>query len=274
VILSGYQYPDSSCDQSHAVDFDLFLPVGCLNGTTFTCSDNPPALVQDWPAIGVYSEDRCDHPLLVAAFSPDCSDWSDLYGTGGTSTLTSCDDDLFEFDLFNNTATCQAGAGEGELWAHYELPTQQCFAITSPSLSTTASAMMTAVGGVSAVISRIAPGLSGVLDSSSGPSSSLFVPLADVTDGPWYAYSTCSGANSLPGVKTSSNDDDSAAYGGLTTGGFYSLVIIGSLLFLCLIIGCLYFTQQTKEKKNKSSTSGGSLKEKLSRREEEEMVPL
>jgi hypothetical protein len=225
-----------------------------VNGTSYTCSNSPLALVEEWPAFGVYSEGSCESPLLVAAYRPGCSDWSNLYGSAtseGTSTLASCDDKLFEFDLYNDTATCQITEGQGS-WAHYELPTNQCHEMTqTPALSAVAASAL-----ANSLIS-----LSGVIDSS--------FTLTEIGGGEWYTYSSCSGASSLPGIKSSNDDSTAASYGGLTSAGFFSLLAMGTLLCIGVTaFGCYRLTQEKKRK-----TDSHSLREKLSK-QEEEMVPL
>jgi hypothetical protein len=186
------------------------LPAGCINGTSLICEENPVALSEHWPAMGVYVEDTtCSIPTVVIAAKSDCSSFE--YGDYSYSSSLSCGSDLMTLNVYNTSLTC-----DGNTQVSESVALDSCTELTD-------------------FLSDLPENLPSRLDQ--------LAALVDITGASYYA--DCGGATNLPGVTGSdpepsnddpnqegtrgSSDNNQQKFGGLGNVGL-SVMLIGILV--------------------------------------------
>jgi hypothetical protein len=185
------------------------ISTDCVNGTSIICEENPAAITENWPALGVYIEDTsCSAPSVVIAAKPDCTPFE--YETYTYSSQLTCDTNLLTLNVYNTSMTCEGNAQLSET-----LAVDTCTEITD-------------------FLSNIPDNLPTRLQQ--------FADLIDISSA--FYYVDCGGVTNLPGVEGNTGSDDKATddtsegssgsssgsdatkYGGLGTVGL-SVLLIG-----------------------------------------------
>jgi hypothetical protein len=142
------------------------LPTGCTNGTSLICEQNPVALSEHWPAVGVYVEDTtCSLPTVVVAAKSDCTSFE--YGPYSYSSSLSCDSSSMTVNIYNTSLTCEGNSQVSE------------------------TVVLDSCTGMTDFLSYLPENLPSRLDE--------LVALIDITGASYYA--DCGGATNLPGVE-------------------------------------------------------------------------
>lgn len=179
------------------------MPSNCINGTTLICEDNPSALTENWPALGVYIENMCSNPSIVVAAKPGCDSFA--YQNQEYSTQVNCNENTLSVNVYNTSLTCEGNSMFED----------------SMSINTCTN--------VSDILSYLPENLPSQLQK--------LIDYVDVTSLSY--YSDCKGISSLPGIaenptnddstgdntKSTSDNNKSVKYGGLGAGGLSALLI-------------------------------------------------
>lgn len=185
------------------------VPSTCTNGTTLFCEENPIALSEKWPALGVYVEDStCSVPTIVLAGQAGCTSFQ--YGNSTYSSSLVCDNNGGSINVYNNSLIC-----DGIVQASDTLMTGVCAEFTD---------------------------FPATLPENLPPQLEQLSQMIDITSASYFI--DCGGAENLPGVEGiepaptddndqgtsgSSGDGSSTKYGGLGTIGL-SVLLVGIAL--------------------------------------------
>jgi hypothetical protein len=184
------------------------ISTACVNGTSIICEENPVAISEHWPALGMYVEDTsCSVPTAIIAAKPDCTAFE--YESYTYSSQLLCDSSLLTLNVYNTSLTC-----EGNTQLSETLTVDTCTEMTD-------------------FLSNIPKNLPSRLEK--------FSDLIDITSASYFV--DCGGATNLPGVEADGTDDkatddaeegssgtsggsESTKFGGLGTVGL-SVLLIG-----------------------------------------------
>lgn len=197
-------YTSKDCS-GYSFDYNLDpMSSSCINGTSLICEDNPTALTENWPALGVYIDNMCSSPSIVVAAKPGCDSFE--YQNQQYSSQVSCIDSTLSIDVYNTSLTCQGNP------------------VIEDSMN------INTCTNVSNFLTDLPENLPSQLEK--------LIELIDVTTLSY--YSDCEGISSLPGIAENPNGDDdspqdntksesgsnkSTKYGGLGIGGLSALLI-------------------------------------------------
>ena len=100
IKISLYSGGDCSGILSHT--FDVKLHSDCLNGTMFSCSEDPISLSEEYPAVGVYMGDsQCSVPAFFMTTLDGCRGLAD-----SASMMMSCPGPTMDISMFNTSSEC------------------------------------------------------------------------------------------------------------------------------------------------------------------------
>lgn len=203
----------------------------CRNGTTLICQENPVALVENWPALGIYIEDdTCSSPSLVLAAKSNCNSME--YEGNLYSTQVSCATSTLSIRAYNTSLTC-----EGNPVVDESMTVDSCV-VTTDFLTT--------------------------LPDNLPDNLQQYADLIDITSASYYA--DCGGATQLPGIdggsptnddttdttKSSSSSNNAAKFGGLGIGGLSGILIgiIATGLFVAFVANKVIFKKKPEDTQN------------------------
>lgn len=218
ISLTLNVFTTSNCDSNGITQEFTFdsLPSSCINGTKLSCQTSDPyAVVQNWPAFGMYVDDSsCAMPTLVAAIAPNCNTYS-FQGISFSTDLVCSDTAGASFSLYGTNDSIPYNECSGEPSEYRSMIADQCTSFANMEPIT-----LPDVGDI------IDGSLKDIFDQLQLDSSDL------------YYYADCGGANNIPGIETNANSGSTSDSEDSVSAGMIALyAIVGGLAGLGLLVG-------------------------------------